>query len=263
MNNTTRVIKTYKTLLKNSSGEFYCKNRTISIKRFPKEYPIHMQFAMCTFEDCVFDDIDMFCCQFEKCYFNHCSFRNTKMKACAFRMCDFFGTDFVGIEPVNSIMEFCHARFSVILNSNLSGMPIYNSILTIRQCMNIHVPQIVPEIGSFIGWKKAYIKDIKGLGSAIVKLQIPANARRSSFGRKCRCDRAKVLEIYGYKYKYGLKNAAMKEKVYVDHAASIFDPEFVYVVGKTVKVDDFNEECNECSEGIHFFLSEQEAIDYR
>jgi hypothetical protein len=175
-------------------------------------------------------------------------------------MCEFFGTDFVGIETIDSLMEFCHTRFSAILNSDLSGMTINNSILTIRQCTNIHVAQIVPEVGTFIGWKKAYIK---GLGYGIVKLQIPATAKRSSFGRKCRCDRAKVLEIYGYKYKYGIKNEAVKKKVYVDSAVSNFDPEFVYTVGKFVRVKDFDEECNECSEGIHFFLSEQEAIDYR
>ena len=260
MNNTTRVIKTYKTLLRNSSGEFYCKNRTINIKRFPKKYAFHMHFEMCTFEDCIFDDMDMFHCEFEKCYFNHCSFRNTRMRgACAFRMCEFFATDFTEVKLIDSMMEFCHARFSVISNSDLSGMTIDNSTLTIRQCTNIHVPQIVPEVGSFIGWKKVFIK---GLGAGIVKLQIPASAKRSSFGRKCRCSKAKVLKIYGYRYERGLRNLpAIKHKVYVESAVSTFDPSFEYRVGELIEVEDFDEERNECSRGIHFFLSEQEAID--
>lgn len=39
--------------------------------------------------------------------------------------------------------------------------------------------------------------------------------------------------------------------------------EVTYEVGKTVKVDDFDEDrWSECSRGIHFFMNRQEAIDY-
>ena len=113
-----------------------------------------------------------------------------------------------------------------------------------------YIPMVCPEEGEFIGWKKAEVKGKK----VIVKLEIPASAKRSSAtSRKCRCDKAKVLEIY-----YLDGTIAKGRKCY-----SSYNNDFVYEVGKTVKVDDFNEDrWNECSTGIHFFMNRQEAIDY-
>jgi hypothetical protein len=155
-------------------------------------------------------------------------------------------------------MNYCSGRFSTITNSNLIGSFITNSTIQVEKCENINVPQIVPEVGAFIGWKKACHEDI---GSVIIKLQIPASAKRLSFGRKCRCNKAKVLKIYGFKYHEGLIGIR-KNMLCVDSAVSIYDKDFVYKVGEMVEVPDFDEECNECSRGIHFFLSEKEANLY-
>lgn len=66
--------------------------------------------------------------------------------------------------------------------ANLSGAK--NAELVIAQT------RILPE-GDLIGYKKC-------LNDVIVKLLIPANAKRShAFGRKCRAEFAKVLEIFG------------------------------------------------------------------
>ena len=41
------------------------------------------------------------------------------------------------------------------------------------------------------------------------------------------------------------------------------DPNFVYRGGESVRVDDFDEErWNECSTGIHFFITRDEAVNY-
>ena len=113
-----------------------------------------------------------------------------------------------------------------------------------------YIPMACPEEGAFIGWKQAKVEG----RYVIVKLEIPASAKRSSAtSRKCRCDKAKVLEIYN------LDGAVAKER----KCYSSCDKSFIYEVGKTVKVDDFDEDrWNECSRGIHFFISSQEAIDY-
>ena len=107
-----------------------------------------------------------------------------------------------------------------------------------------------PEEGDFIGWKKAKVSR----GNVIVKLSIPADAKRSSAtSRKCRCNKAKVLEIYNID-----GTVAIERKCH-----SCRDRYFIYEVGKTVEVDDFNEDrWNECSQGIHFFINRQEAINY-
>ena len=49
----------------------------------------------------------------------------------------------------------------------------------------------------------------------------------------------------------------------LDCVASIHDQTFIYKVGKTVSVCDFDENrWNECAPGIHFFITREEAINY-
>ncbi len=100
--------------------------------------------------------------------------------------------------------------------------------------------------GAFIGYKKA--------GGKIVKLIIPADAKRSSATTlKCRCSKAKVLEIQE-------EDGSPSE---VKEVRSKFDNDFIYRVGETVCVDDFDEDrWNECSRGIHFFISRDAAVSY-
>nr|WP_251868226.1 pentapeptide repeat-containing protein [Enterococcus malodoratus] len=108
------------------------------------------------------------------------------------------------------------------------------------------LPIQCPEEGSFIAYKKA-----KGL---VVKLLIPDDAKRSSAtSRKCRCDKAKVLEI-------------MQPDKTTSNQTSVpsnYDPDFVYEVGETVMVSDFEEDrFVECAAGIHFFITFDEAKKY-
>ena len=103
-----------------------------------------------------------------------------------------------------------------------------------------------PTDGSFIGWKKA--------SGYVVKLQIPEDARRSSAGgEKCRCDKAYVAEIQNTD---GTK--ADIEAIHSDR-----DNDFVYAVGATVEVPDFDDDrWNECASGIHFFIDRRAAVEY-
>jgi len=44
---------------------------------------------------------------------------------------------------------------------------------------------------------------------------------------------------------------------------STYDNSFKYQVGEIVEVENFDEDrWKECSSGIHFFITKQEAIDY-
>ena len=139
--------------------------------------------------------------------------------------------------------------------ANLSRAAMKEAILNyadIRGAKNLpYIPMVCPEEGAFIGWKQA---KVGRLAYVIVKLEVPASAKRSSAtSRKCRCDKAKVLEIYNFD-----GTVAKERKCYAR-----YDNSFIYEVGKTAKVDDFDEDrWNECSQGIHFFMSRQEAIDY-
>ena len=102
-----------------------------------------------------------------------------------------------------------------------------------------------PEKGAFIGYKKA-----KG---HVVELLISEDALRSSAtSRKCRCSKAKVLSISNP------ENTKFLDNVTSDHYQS-----FVYRLGENVEVKNFDtNRWNECSTGIHFFLTRQEAVNY-
>lgn len=103
-----------------------------------------------------------------------------------------------------------------------------------------------PKEGSFIGYKKA--------SKCIVKLLILDDAKRSSATTiKCRCDKAKVLDI---------ENIETGEKI--KEIRSSYDSNFIYKVGEVASVDNFdNNRWNECTAGIHFFLNKEDAINYR
>ena len=81
----------------------------------------------------------------------------------------------------------------------------------------------------------------------IVKLRIPADARRSNAsGRKCRCEYAHVIDVFG-----------------ADFGLSQHDGITEYRIGQSVSAESWDENrWNECSNGIHFFITRQEAEDY-
>ena len=102
-----------------------------------------------------------------------------------------------------------------------------------------------PPSGSFIAWKKL-------VDGEIAKLKIPASVRRvNAIGsKKCRAEMAIVLSIE--------KNGKQIKKAKSQH-----DPNFVYCVGEWVKADNYDASWyKECSGGIHFFMSKQDAEDY-
>ena len=103
----------------------------------------------------------------------------------------------------------------------------------------IAVTRILPE-GDLIGWKKCR-------QNVIVKLRIPASAKRShAFGRKCRAEFADVLEVIG-----------------AEVGISSHDGKTEYRTGQRVTPDSFDENwMDECSHGVHFFITRMEAEVY-
>ena len=130
--------------------------------------------------------------------------------------------------------------------ADLSGADLSRADLSGANLSGAYAPLSCPDTGSFVGWKKSH--------DVIVKLRIHEDAKRSSAtGRKCRCSRAEVLAIEN-----------MDGSPFGDiQVASDRDAKFIYRVGETVEVPDFDEcRWNECSTGIHFFITRQEAVDY-
>ena len=88
-----------------------------------------------------------------------------------------------------------------------------------------------------------------------MKLEIPEDAKRSSATtNKCRCDKAKVLDIICI---------SDNSPIDLQEITSFNYHKTIYKVGEMVYPDSFDEErWNECSHGIHFFINKQDAIDY-
>lgn len=123
--------------------------------------------------------------------------------------------------------------------TKLTEVNFYNaSMKGVKSLM--FVPMVCPETGAFIAWR-----NVRG---KIVKLLVPEDAKRSSgTTRKCRCDNAVILEIQEV---YGQNIETVKGN---------FD-DFVYRVGETIKIDNFNEDRWDYGPGIQFFMQREEVM---
>ena len=145
-------------------------------------------------------------------------------------------------------LEYANLRGANLRHANLKGADLegadlegadyseYTSFLA-YQC---------PIEGSFIGWKKC--------DGYIVKLKICEDAERSSStSLKCRCSKAEVLEIQNL-------DGSVAD---ITEICSNYDKNFIYKVGETIEVKDFDKcRWNECSTGIHFFIDRNMAVIY-
>jgi hypothetical protein len=135
-------------------------------------------------------------------------------------------------------------RYTDLSNANLSNANLRNAHLRNARLYNADLSdanlpdfQVTPVGYPLYGFKK--LKD-----GTICTLLIPVEANRTAslIGRKCRAEYAIVIEGEGYDM----------------HSGNTF-----YKEGETVYPDSYNPDINiECSNGIHFFQTKQEAEDY-
>src|SRR6185503_14609487 len=133
-----------------------------------------------------------------------------------------------GADPSGAYLSGANLSGAYLSRANLSGAK--NAEFAIAST------RILPE-GTLIGWKKCK-------GDVLVKLSIPESAKRSSaFGRKCRAEYADVLEVIGG-----------------DVGISQHDGKTEYRVGQRITPDRFDDNWQqECSSGIHFYITQLEA----
>ena len=162
-----------------------------------------------------------------------------------------------GVNLSNANLQKSCLSHCDLSNTNLSNANLYSAYLDHSDLSNAILDNVkglndqCPKTGSFIGWKKCVGNDDKYY---IVKLEISEDAKRSSSTtNKCRCSKAKVLEI----------QKLNGTKANVDTVHSIYDKNFIYKVGEVVKVPNFNDRYwIECSSGIHFFMDRIAAVIY-
>lgn len=158
-----------------------------------------------------------------------------------------WGADLRGAYLRNADLRGAYLRNADLQGADLHGADLQGAVLLCAKNVPL-LPwtSIVPECGSFIGWKK--------VGNYIIKLKIPDNAKRSNAtGRKCRCSEAEILEIQNLD---GTKSDI--DRIHNDSYCGAD-----YIVGEIVTPDSFDDDrWDECSNGIHFFITRQEAVDY-
>jgi uncharacterized protein YjbI with pentapeptide repeats len=154
------------------------------------------------------------------------------------RRADLRHADLSGADLSDANLRRANLSGANLSGADLSGIRV--NVSTVFLTINC------PEDGQFIGWKKA--------SNLIVKLLITEDALRSSATTlKCRCSKAKVLEIQNID-----GSAAVEKSVKSD-----YDSKFIYKVGEIVEVKEFDtDRFNECSLGIHFFISRLVAVQY-
>ena len=154
---------------------------------------------------------------------------------------------------INMVCMFCGCKsltdisplFEWAMSSVCDMAVMFGSTGVSRKTIDAFIPMVCPREGAFIGYKKCR-------GGRIVQLEVPEDAKRSSaYERKCRCSRAKVLNIW------------TPDGEEAREAVSIQKYSFVYHKGETVEVSDFDDDrFNECSSGIHLFMTSEEAENY-
>ena len=192
---------------------------------------------------------------FSEAYLMGACLRNADLNGANLRGAKLRGADLSGANLRGANLIDVDLRGAILMDANLSEAKLPDP-----EIMNSICPLVCPEEGAFIGWKKA---DVMLSGEdgfpiiipVIVELQIIAHALRSSAtSRKCRCDRALVLDIQSL----GGESLPTGTVAY-----SHYDPTFTYEAGQKLYIANFDDDrWKECSAGIHFFITRQEAVDY-
>ena len=149
---------------------------------------------------------------------------------------DLRGANLSGANLSDTNLSSANLRGADLSGANLSDANLSSANVA---DLAIAMTRILPD-GDLVGWKKC--RD-----GVIVKLRIPAEAKRShAFGRKCRAEFADVLEVIG-----------------AEVGISLHDGKTEYRTGQRVTPDSFDENwMDECSHGVHFFITRQEAEAY-
>ena len=163
--------------------------------------------------------------------------RRAYLRGADLRSADLRGADLRGSNLENANLENADLRGAKLEHACTHGMKT-------DAATRIDWPMVCPETGAFVAWKQA--------GEYIVKLEIPEDAERSSATtNKCRASMARVLEIQNM----------VGTRLDVTKAKSNWGK--VYKVGKMVYPDEWDyNRWNECSHGIHFFMTRYEAVEW-
>lgn len=188
-------------------------------------------------------------------------FRGCDLSSAEFCYCNLYGADFTGANLEGCEFIDCYFGDAPVLKGaeNICARkpksPYYHkNYLQFYSIFDIKMP--LETVGQeLIVYKILLVwNDDEKFEVAIAKLLVPADAKRIVFkDSKCRCEKAKVLDIYSID----------KTRHFAYGFSCMYDKHFKYTVGEEVCADRFDEDAKlVCTHGIHFFLTEEEAVEY-
>ena len=200
------------------------------------------------FSNCVFRS-----CRFDGCAFSSmCGFRDCVIKYTPFELCRLYGVVFDKC-TMSDVYFWCSDLHEAHFK-NTNGDNVTFQSCEMDRCKsfnsNLVFPQHVPSEGSFIAWKKART----GVATdVIVKLRITEDADRCSANHKCRASKVEVIQF---------ETLDGKKLPNDTDVRSFWNSMFKYHIG-IVESHGYNSNPqDECSNGIHFFLNRDDAVNY-
>lgn len=205
----------------------------------------------------VFDGWDLREASFVGANLERASFRGAHLKGASFERANLEGAVLDGADLNYSnlreadlfaaTLREVNLQYACLLRANLEIADLRGANLSMANLRAANLtgtrlhPFQIPQEGPMIVWKR--------LQCGLAKLKIPAGARRTAtpVGRKCRAERAEVIWLEA-----GLTDLDL-------HHGLTY-----YRVGQTVRPDKYDDDIRvECTHGIHFFLTREEAEQYR
>ena len=162
------------------------------------------------------------------------------------RCANLTGANLTRANLTGAILRHANLYDADLTGANLSGVDLINSELEYADLTDTILDEkeqcrkgiVLTE--PIVGYKKAS-------GGKIITLEIPVEAKVFSINNsKRRTNKVKVIDMQGE-----------------TELSSIHDNDFKYHVGDEIEITNFDERYNvECSTGIHFFLTREEAEEF-
>jgi uncharacterized protein YjbI with pentapeptide repeats len=178
-------------------------------------------------------------------YLNGANLSGAYLNGAYLNEADLNGADLSGAYLNGANLSGAYLNGANLSGANLSGAYLNGADLNGADLsgaeynyLTVGINLACPEKGAFTAFKNAHGK--------IIELEVPSDAKRSSATtRKIRVSKALVMSIDGGK---------------AQQITSNYDRKFVYEVGKMAEASNFDDNrWNECSNGIHCFLTRHEA----
>lgn len=192
----------------------------------------------------IFNNANLKHTDFSSANLNNAIFNGSNLRGAVFSNANLSGADFSNANLDNAIFSNANLSGATFGNANISGALFNGANLRGTDFYGANLERIkglffqIPQEGELIVYKKT----TKG----VVKLRVPPNAKRTAtpVGRKCRAEFVEVLEA--------------PEEAWDAHSQTV-----LYKKGETIYPDKYNPDWRiECTHGIHFFLTKEEAENY-